>query len=419
MNFSSHLSVPHIDMICLDKLAEIAVKVGLNIQDGQSVIITAPIESLPLTRLITKHAYLSGAGLVSIFYTDEETTLIRYQYSNHNGLSKAADWLYKGMAQAYSAGTARLAISGSNPVLLADQDPDKIMRVDRAYFTSYKPALEKISNFDINWSIISYPSASWARVVYPDDPEPIAIAKLAKAIFAISRANVDDPIEAWKKHNNFLHKRAKLLNDKHFSEIHFIGPGTFLKVGLVDGHLWQGGSSTAKNGVICNTNIPTEEVFTTPHKLKVEGYVSSTKPLSYQGTLIDGIRVRFEEGRVVEAKALKNEAIFLKMLGSDSGACRLGEVALVPNSSLVSKTGILFYNTLFDENASSHIAFGQCYAKCFMNNSSLSSQQIEEQGGNTSIIHVDWMIGSNEIDVNGITKDGNSIPVMRKGEWVD
>ncbi|MEH6690670.1 MAG: aminopeptidase [Pseudorhizobium pelagicum] len=406
-----------VDPIKLEKLAEVAVKVGLQLQHGQDLIITAPIAALPLVRLITKHAYMAGAGLVTTFYADEVTTLARYAHAPDDSFDKASGWLYEGMARAFAGGAARLAIAGDNPMLLADQDPAKVARANKANSMAYKPALEKISNFDINWNIVSYPNPSWAKVVFPDLPEEEAVFKLAEAIFAASRVDLADPVAAWAAHNTTLRSRSDWLNGERFEALHFTGPGTDLRVGLADGHEWHGGASTAKNGITCNPNIPTEEVFTTPHALKVEGHVSSTKPLSHQGTLIDEIQVRFEGGRIVEAKASKGEAVLNKVLDTDDGARRLGEVALVPHSSPISKSGILFYNTLFDENASCHIALGQCYSKCFLDGASLSQEQITAQGGNSSLIHIDWMIGSDKVDIDGIKPDGSKVPVMRKGEW--
>ena len=202
-----------------------------------------------------------------------------------------------------------------------------------------------------------------------------------------------------------------------FSALHYHGPGTDLTLGLADGHEWQGGASVARNGITCNPNIPTEEVFTTPHARRVEGYVASTKPLSYQGTLIDNIAVRFEAGRIVEARASRGEDVLKKVLDTDDGAPRLGEVALVPHSSPISKSGVLFFNTLFDENASCHIALGQCYAKCFVDGASLTPEEIAAKGGNKSLIHIDWMIGSDAIDIDGLDEAGNRTAVFRKGEW--
>ncbi|MEZ2221363.1 aminopeptidase [Rhizobium sp. RCC_161_2] len=406
-----------VDTAKLEKLAEVAVKVGLQLQAGQDLLITAPVAAMPLVRLITREAYKAGAGLVSTFYSDEETTLARYEYGHDESFDRAASWLYEGMGKAFANNTARLAISGDNPMLLSGQDPAKVARANRANSAAYKPALEKISNFDINWNIVSYPNPSWAKLVFPDDPEAIAVAKLAKAIFSASRVDVEDPVAAWAEHNANLRKRSAWMNGQRFATLHFQGPGTDLKVGLADGHEWHGGASTAKNGITCNPNIPTEEVFTTPHALRVEGHVSSTKPLSHQGTLIDNIQVRFEGGRIVEAKATRGEEVLNKVLDTDEGARRLGEVALVPHSSPISASGILFYNTLFDENASCHIALGQCYSKCFVDGASLSQEQITAQGGNSSLIHIDWMIGSDKVDIDGIKPDGSSVPVMRKGEW--
>jgi aminopeptidase len=406
-----------IDPIKLEKLAEVAVKVGLQLQHGQDLVITAPIAALPLVRLITKHAYMAGAGLVTTFYADEVTTLARYAHAPDDSFDKASGWLFEGMAKAFAGGAARLAIAGDNPLLLADQDPAKVARANKANSMAYKPALEKISNFDINWNIVSYPNPSWAKVVFPDLPEEEAVFKLAEAIFAASRVDLADPVAAWAAHNTTLRSRSDWLNGERFEALHFTGPGTDLRVGLADGHEWHGGASTAKNGITCNPNIPTEEVFTTPHALKVKGHVSSTKPLSHQGTLIDEIQVRFEGGRIVEAKASRGEAVLNKVLDTDEGARRLGEVALVPHSSPISKSGVLFYNTLFDENASCHIALGQCYSKCFLDGASLSQDQITAQGGNSSLIHIDWMIGSDKVDIDGIKPDGSKVPVMRKGEW--
>ena len=406
-----------VDHAKLEKLAEVAIKVGLQLQSGQDLLITAPVAAMPLVRLITREAYRAGAGLVSTFYADEEATLARYEYGHDESFDRAANWLYEGMAKAFSNNTARLAIAGDNPMLLSSQDPAKVARANRANSAAYKPALEKISNFDTNWNIVSYPNPSWAKLVFPNDPEAIAVAKLAKAIFAASRVDVADPIAAWAEHNANLRKRSEWMNGQRFSTLHFQGPGTDLKVGLADGHEWHGGASTAKNGITCNPNIPTEEVFTTPHALRVEGHVSSTKPLSHQGTLIDNIQVRFEGGRIIEAKATRGEEVLNKVLDTDEGARRLGEVALVPHSSPISASGILFYNTLFDENASCHIALGQCYSKCFLDGASLSQEQIKAQGGNSSLIHIDWMIGSDKVDVDGIKPDGSRVPVLRKGEW--
>jgi len=406
-----------VDPVKLDRLAKVAVQVGLQLQPGQDLFLTAPVTALPLVRRIAEHAYKAGAGLVTTLLSDEEITLARYRNAPDASFDRAASWLYEGIGKAFDNNTARLAVVGDNPMLLAGEDPAKVARASKANSVAYQPALEKIAGFDINWNIVAYPGPSWAKLVFPNDSEDVAVTKLADAIFAASRVDGTDPVGAWAKHNAALQSRTAWLNGQRFSALHFSGPGTDLTVGLADGHEWQGGSSTAKNGITCNPNIPTEEVFTTPHARRVSGHVSSTKPLSYQGTLIDNIAVRFEEGRIVEAKASKGEEVLGKVLDTDEGARRLGEVALVPHSSPISKSGLLFYNTLFDENAACHIALGQCYSKCFIDGGKLTPEQIAAQGGNKSFIHIDWMIGSDKIDIDGVHTDGRRVPVFRKGEW--
>ncbi|WP_376985162.1 aminopeptidase [Bosea sp. R86505] len=406
-----------IDPDKLDRLAQAAVRVGLNLQPGQDLFLTAPVTALPLVRKIAEHAYKAGAGLVTPILSDEEVTLARYRYAQDDSFDRAAGWLHEGAAKAFANNTARLAIVGDDPMMMAEQDPAKVSRASKANSVAYQPALEKIAGFDINWNILAYPTAAWARRVFPGDAEEVAVGKLADAIFAASRVADGDPVAAWAAHNATLRSRTQWLNGQRFHALHFTGPGTDLTVGLADGHEWQGGASTAKNGVTCNPNIPTEEVFTTPHALRVEGHVSSTKPLSYQGSLIDEIQVRFEAGRIVESKASRGADVLAKVLDTDEGARRLGEVALVPHSSPISKSGILFLNTLFDENASCHIALGQCYSKCFLDGGKLTPEQVAAQGGNKSFIHIDWMIGSDRVDIDGVHADGRRVPVFRKGEW--
>jgi aminopeptidase len=406
-----------IDPVKLDRLAEVAVKVGLQLREGQDLLLTAPAVALPLVRRIAEHAYKAGAGLVTPLFSDEEVTLSRFRFGHDDSFDRAAHWLYQGMAKAFSANTARLAVVGDNPMLLSGEDPVKVARASKANSIAYQPALERIVNFDTNWNIIAYPSPSWAKQVFPGDAEDVAVAKLADAIFAASRVDSDGAVAAWEKHNAVLRERTDWLNGQRFKALHYVGPGTDLTVGLADGHEWVGGASVAKNGITCNPNIPTEEVFTTPHSRRVYGHVVSSKPLSYQGTLIDNIAVRFEEGRIVEATASRGEEVLSKALDTDEGSRRLGEVALVPHSSPISKSGLLFFNTLFDENAASHIALGQCYSKCFVDGGKLTPEQIAAQGGNKSLIHIDWMIGSDKTDIDGIRIDGSRVPVFRQGEW--
>ncbi|MGB7309783.1 MAG: aminopeptidase [Candidatus Acidiferrales bacterium] len=401
----------------LDRLAEVAVRVGLGIAPGQEMVMTAALDAVPLARLITQHAYKAGASLVTSLLADEQSALYRFRYGSDASFDAAPAWLYEGMAAAYRSGAARLAIAGNDPSLLSKEDPEKVSRVNRATSKAYRPALELIARHEINWTICACATPAWAAAVFPDLPQDEALARLWKAIFAASRADQPDPVAAWKEHDANLHARAESLNEKRYSALHFRGPGTDLRVGLADGHLWLGGGTTAQNGRYCIPNMPTEEVFTTPHKDRTAGHVTSSKPLSYQGTMIEGISVRFEGGKIVAANAATGNQVLQRMIETDEGARKLGEVALVPHSSPIAASGLLFMNTLFDENAACHIALGQAYSTCLKDGDSLTPEELASRGANTSLIHVDWMIGSGKIDVDGITAAGNSEPVMRAGEW--
>lgn len=407
---------PAIDRDLLDKLAELAVRKGVNLQPGQDLVISSNIEGLPLVRLIAEHAYKAGGGLVTPVLNDDDITLARFRYGQGDVFDRAPKWLFDAQGAAYGEGAARMAVRADNPVLMANEDPEQVGRANKAAALAAEKAVGPITNFDINWNLVAYPGVEWAKQVFPDLPEDKAVQKLAEAIFAACRVDQPDPIAAWEAHADALRARVDMMNTARFDALHFRAPGTDLTVGLADGHAWSGGASRAANGVLCSPNMPTEEVFTTPHAHHVSGTARASKPLVNNGTLIDGIEVRFDGGKIVEAKASVGEAAFLKLLDSDDGARRLGEVALVPHGSPISKSGVLFYNTLFDENAASHIALGRCYAKCFTD-PALDREEIGKRGGNWSIIHVDWMIGSADMDVDGI-KDGKAEPLMRGGEWV-
>lgn len=401
----------------VDKLAEVAVRVGLGLAPKQEMVMTATLDQLPLARRITEHAYKAGAAVVTTIFADEQSALLRFHHAQDYSFDAAPAWLYEGMAQAYRNGAARLAIAGGDPALLAKEDPEKVARVNRAVSKAYRPALELITRQEINWTIVSGATPAWAAAVFPDLPQEQAVEKLWNAIFAATRLDNADPVAAWKEHDANLHARAERLNEKRYAALHFRGPGTDLRVGLADGHLWDGGGSTARNGVYCIPNMPTEEVFTTPHKSRVDGRVTATKPLSHQGTMIEGISVRFEGGRIVEARASRGQQVLEKMIDTDEGARRLGEVSLVPHSSPIAASGLLFLNTLFDENAACHIALGQAYTMCMKDGEKLSKEELAARGANESLIHVDWMIGSNKINVDGITANGEAEAVLRQGEW--
>jgi aminopeptidase len=402
----------------LDLLAEVAVRSGLGLAPGQELVMTATLDAVPLARLITEHAYKAGASLVTTIYGDEPSALLRYRYAPDSSFDAAPAWLYEGMAQAYRQGAARLAIAGNDPSLLSKEDPEKVGRVNRATSKAYKPALELISRQEINWTIVPSATAAWAAAVFPTLPPDEALGRLWDAIFAATRVDQADPVAAWKTHDANLHARSAYLNEKRYSALHFRGPGTDLRVGLADDHLWLGGGSMARNGRYAIPNMPTEEVFTTPHKDRVDGHVTSTKPLSHMGTMIEEISVRFEGGKIAQAKAARGNQVLESLIGTDDGARRLGEVALVPHSSPIASSGLLFLNTLFDENAACHIALGQAYSICLKNGDKLTPDELAARGANKSLIHVDWMIGSNRIDVDGVTAAGASEPLIRQGEWV-
>jgi aminopeptidase len=402
----------------LDLLAEVAVRVGLGLRAGQELVMTASLDALPLARRITEQAYRAGASLVTTLYTDDEATLMRYHFASDESFDRAAAWLYDGMGAAFKSGAARLAIAGGNPALLSNEDGEKVGRANRAVSMAYRPALELITRHAINWTIVSAATPAWAAAMFPDDAPSVALAKLWDAIFQTTRINNHDPVAAWKTHDAILHSRAALLNEKRYSALRYSGPGTDFTLGLADDHLWLGGGTTAGNGLYCIPNLPTEEVFTTPHKDRADGAITATKPLSHQGTMIEGIHVRFEKGRIVEARASRGQEVLQRLIDTDDGARRLGEVALVPHSSPIAASGMLFLNTLFDENAASHIALGQSYSSCLRDGDKLTPAQLAAKGANDSLIHVDWMIGSGQLDIDGITASDVAEPLMRQGEWV-
>ena len=381
---------------------------------------TAPIDALPLVRRITEHAYKAGALLVTNFYSDDPCVLARFEYGPDASFDYAPVWLQDGIATAFRSGAARLAIVGADPALLAKQDPAKVARANVAMSKASKPAMELITRHEINWTIVACATPEWAKLVFPDEPEDVAVAKLWEAIFVASRITVDDPVAEWNEHGARLKQRVDLLNAKRFSALHFKSEdgSTDLMVGLADEHLWAGGGTTAGNGIYCQPNIPTEECFTTPHKDRVDGIVRASKPLSHQGTLIENIAVRFEGGKIVEATASAGEDVLNRLISTDEGARRLGEVALVPHSSPIAQSGVLFWSTLFDENAASHIALGQAYSTCLIGGEKMDAEALAALGANSSLIHVDWMIGSGTMDIDGVAADGTREPLMRRGDWV-
>jgi aminopeptidase len=301
--------------------------------------------------------------------------------------------------------------------MLADLPAADCARVAQANARAYEPVTVPIAAFSTNWTIVAYPCTAWAVRVFPDLDPQAATNRLAEQIFRASRLFVPDPIAEWRRHTASLVQRVEYLNRMAFSALHFVGEGTDLIVGLAEGHLWQGGVTKTAGGISTICNMPTEEVFTAPHRDRVDGWVTASKAFALDGSMICGLRVRFVKGRAVEIEADQGKERIDALLATDNGACRLGEVALVPHSSPIAQSNILFQNMLFDENAASHLAFGQSYAKCFRRNAS-NRAEIARRGGNASAIHQDWMIGTATMNVFAITKDGKSERLMQQGEWV-
>ena len=397
--------------------AKLAVHEGLGLARGQELIVAAELIAAPLVRLIAAEAYRAGAKNVEVLWSDPELTLARFREGSDEAIAYAPNWLIDGVARAHRENAARLAISSTDPGLLARVAPDRVATQSKVQGAARKPVSDLVAGSAINWCVIGAASPAWAARVFPDLPTDRAVAKLWDAIFLTSRVDEPDPVAAWVAHSESLEARVTTLDAARFDALHFTGPGTDLSVGLVEGHRWAGGRGRAKNGILCSPNIPTEEVFCMPHRLRVDGVVSSTMPLSVRGQMVDGIRVTFKEGQAVEATARQGEATFRKLLATDEHAGRLGEVALVPHSSKVRQAGVLFLNTLYDENAASHIAFGASYGENLSGYAEMSEAQRVARGANDSIVHVDWMIGSDRIDVDGVAKDGARTPLMRAGEW--
>ena len=403
-----------------DKLyafADLVVRVGLNLQRGQQLIVRAAVETAPFTRQVVETAYRAGAPFVNVLWNDDAVTLARFQHAPKDSFELFPEWTRDALLAAAARGDAVLTIYAADPELLKDQDPENVATVQRVTQTEMRPFTEHIMNSDVNWCIVSVPIPSWAAKVFPDTAPEVAERKLWNAIFTTVRADRADPVAAWQTHLANLEARRTYLTDKQYRALHYRAPGTDLTVGLADGHLWLGGTQPTKDGVVYVANLPTEEVFTMPHRGRVDGTVRNTLPLSYAGNLIDGFELVFKDGEVVDYRAERGAEVLERLLDTDKGARRLGEVALVPHSSPISLSHILYYNTLFDENASSHLALGRAYRFNVAGGTEMSEAEITAAGANDSLTHVDFMVGSENMDIDGITSRGEREPVMRGGEW--
>lgn len=402
----------------LRKYAELVVKVGLNIQPGQRLLIRlTPLEAAPLVHAIADFAYQAGARLVDVQWRDEDLILSRFKYAPRDSFNEIAQYRMDGLVQHLKNGDALLSIHAANPDLLNGQDPELVATMMQAYQKALLPASSLIMRDAINWLVISYPAKAWAQKIFPDTDPDTAVEKLWKVILHICRLDRDDPVAAWQQHNTKLKAVSAYLNERRYTALKYTAPGTDFTVGLPDGHIWKGAESVSEAGIRFMANIPTEEVFTMPHKDRAEGVVTASKPLNYGGSLIENFSLTFKDGKVVDVKAEKGEDTLRKLVEMDDGSCRLGEVALVPYSSPISQSGLLFYNTLFDENAASHLALGRAYKFTMEDGTTMSDDEFAARGGNFSLTHVDFMVGNNHMDVDGITADGKREPVMRRGEW--
>ncbi len=410
----------------LDKYADIAVKVALNVQPGQRVLIGRPahgvygipLELAPLVRLIVTKSYDMGARLVDVIWNDDELRLIRFQHAPRDSFEEFPKWRADAAIQSAENGDAMLSIYAENPDLLAGQDVDLLSKFTESNSKHMARYFEMVTLNAMNWAVMTAPVSGWAEKIFPDVSSEEAMARAWDTLFDICRVKTPDPVKAWQDHVSDLVSRCDYMNKKQYAALKLSAPGTDLTVGMPQNHIWTSTRMKTRAGTDFTANVPSEEIFTTPHNKKTEGVVTLTKPLNYGGSLIEGLKVTFSDGKVVEVAAKKGQEIANKMFETDEGARRLGEMALVPNSSPISQSGLVFFNTLIDENASSHIAFGRAYRFSVEGGGSMNDEEFEAVGGNTSLIHVDCMIGSGEMNVEGVTKDGAAEPVMKKGEWV-
>jgi aminopeptidase len=409
----------------LDKYAEVVVKVGLNLQPGQRLQIGVPlagvsgtpIELVPLVRLIVTKAYQIGVRFVDVMWDDYQIRRIRFEHAPRDSFEEYHTWRAEAALQAARDGDAVLFIYAENPDLLNDQDTNLVSSAHQASLKHMIPFSTLRGKNTMNCVIISAPVDGWAGKIFPDVPAGERKEIFWDTLFDICRVKQPDPVSAWQDHIEQLANYSDYLNHKQYSSMKLTGPGTDLKLGLPRGHIWRSARMASQNGIDFTANIPTEEVFTMPHKDATEGFVSSTKPLSAGGSLIEDFCLTFASGRVVKAAARAGEPRLKKLLDTDEGARQLGEIALVPHSSPISQSGLLFYNTLFDENAASHIALGRALRFNIQDGETISDEDLAALGGNQSLIHLDFMVGSGEMDVDGITADGAIEPVMRDGEW--
>lgn len=401
----------------LQKYAELLVKVGLNVQEKEPVYIQASIDASEFVHLVVEEAYKIGAEDVKVSYKDDRIAQLKYQYEPESFFENVKQYDIDEKMDYLDRKAAFLSIVSSSPDILKDADPNKIRKSMAANGKAFKDYMVAVQSDRMSWCVASYPSVGWAKMMFPELSDDEAVNKLLETILKTVRVDQEDPVKAWEEHDHLLHEKADYLNNKKYKALHYKSEGTDLTIELPNGQYWSGASSVNSKGNSFVANMPTEEVFTAPHKNGVNGTVSNTLPLSYSGNIIDDFTLTFKDGEVVDYKAGVGEEILKSILETDEGSKRLGEVALVPVDSPISNMNTLFYNTLFDENASCHIALGSAYAFCIEGGKDMTAEQLAENGLNDSTTHVDFMIGSKDLSIDGILENGEKEPVFRDGNW--
>lgn len=403
----------------LKKYADLIVHKGINVLQGDYVLINADIEQAPLVRLVTESAYNAGAAKVSINWSDDIITRINYQGQSLETLTDIPQHRIDEAHYYLDKRAKRISLRSSNPNALKGVDPKKISESQRAASLALEDVRNATQANVVSWLVVAGAGKEWAKLVFPDlHDETAQVDALWDQIFKTTRIYEEDPIKAWDEHEAKLQEKANYLNEHQFDRLHYKAPGTDFTLGLPKNHVWESAGSYNEKGEVFIANMPTEEVFTAPDFRRADGYISSSKPLSYGGTVIDKMVFHFENGQVVKATAEEGEETLLNLLEDNKGAKSLGEVALVPHQSPISQSGIIFFNTLFDENASNHLALGQAYATSVEGGAKFSQEELEAAGLNRSNVHVDFMVGNEHMDIDALTEDGQVTPIFRQGEWV-
>lgn len=401
----------------LENYASLSIKKGVNLQKGQILVIAAPIHSYEFVRVLAEKAYEAGAHNVHVEWSDEQLGKLKLDHAPLEAIKEYPWWHAKSREELAERGAAFITVKSSDPDLLKDADAGKVAAANKAAGEAMKQFRNYIQSDKVSWLVTAAPSPGWAKKVFPNSTESDAVQQLWEAIFKAVRADLENPVLAWEEHDKKLQAKSAILNSKKYKQLHYTAPGTDLTIDLPDHHIWAGGGGPNKEGVHFIANMPTEEVFTVPHKDGVNGYVKNTKPLNYSGNVIDDFTIHFKDGKVVDFTAGQGETTLRNLIETDEGSRRLGEVALVPHSSPISQSGILFYNTLFDENASNHLALGSAYAFCVEGGTEMNEEEKQQAGLNSSLTHVDFMVGSNNMNIDGILPDGTRESVFQHGEW--